>query len=53
MGDFGGKWDEEFSTVGDKGEIGFLDFGDYQSVCSYNPDQEGSVVISVPFPMSG
>ena len=53
MGDFGGKWDEEFSTVGDKGEIGFLDFGDDQSVCSYNPDQEGSVVISVPFPMSG
>ncbi|XP_050240644.1 probable RNA helicase SDE3 isoform X2 [Quercus robur] len=53
MGDFGGKWDEEFSTVGDKGEIGFLDFGDDQSVCSYNPDQEGPVVISVPFPMSG
>jgi helicase MOV-10 len=53
MGDFGGKWDEEFSTVGDKGEIGFLDFEDDKSVCSYNPTEEGPVVISVPFPMSG
>ncbi|KAB1214695.1 putative RNA helicase SDE3 [Morella rubra] len=43
------KWDEECSTIGDKGEIGFIDFKDDISVCSYSPIEEGPVVISVPF----
>ncbi|GAB4835962.1 Probable RNA helicase sde3 [Ancistrocladus abbreviatus] len=43
-------WDEERSVIGDKGEIGFIDFEDDRSVCSYNPGEEGPIIISVPFP---
>ncbi|WCJ23821.1 P-loop containing nucleoside triphosphate hydrolases superfamily protein [Euphorbia peplus] len=42
--------DDEYSVIGDKGEIGFIDFQDDKSVCSYNPMEEGPVIISVPFP---
>lgn len=50
MDAFGGKWDDdECSVIGDKGEVGFIDFDDDKSVCSYNPVDEGPIVISVPF----
>ncbi|KAK9288065.1 hypothetical protein L1049_016511 [Liquidambar formosana] len=52
MGSVG--WDDdECSVIGDKGEIGFIDYEDDKSVCSYNPIEEGPVVISVPFPFVG
>jgi len=42
--------DEERSVIGDKAEIGFLDFEEEKSVCSY-VDYEGvPVVVSAPFP---
>ncbi|XP_050220618.1 probable RNA helicase SDE3 [Mercurialis annua] len=45
------KWDDEYSVIGDKAEIGFLDYEDDQSVCNYDPNKEdGSVIISAPFP---
>ena len=51
MGTLDGKWDDdEYSVIGDKGEIGFIDYQDDKSVCSYNPIEEGPVVISAPFP---
>lgn len=46
-----GDWGEECSVIGDKGEIGFIDYEDDRSVCSYNPAEEGPIVISVPFPL--
>lgn len=42
--------DGEYSVIGDKGEIGYIDYEDDKSVCSYNPTDEGLVAISVPFP---
>ncbi|CAK9160682.1 unnamed protein product [Ilex paraguariensis] len=51
MGTHGDKWDEEWSVIGDKGDIGFIDFEDCKSVCSYNPTEESEIVISVPFPL--
>ncbi|XP_059632488.1 probable RNA helicase SDE3 [Cornus florida] len=53
MGTVGDQWDEERSVIGDKGDIGFVDFNDDRSVCSYNPTEEGPVCISVPFPLVG
>lgn len=48
-----GLSDEEYSYIGDKGDIGFIDFEDCKSLCSYNPCQESQIVnISVPFPLS-
>lgn len=47
--DSGGKWDEECSTIGDKGEVGFIDFEDDQSVCGNDPIGEGPIIISHPF----
>ncbi|XP_065863274.1 probable RNA helicase SDE3 [Euphorbia lathyris] len=50
MGTIDGKWDDDqFSVIGDKGEIGFIDYQDDKSVCSYNPNEEGPVIVSVPF----
>jgi helicase MOV-10 len=43
------KWGDECSTIGDKGEIGFIDYEDDKSVCSYNTTEEGPIVISAPF----
>ncbi|XP_057771655.1 probable RNA helicase SDE3 [Salvia miltiorrhiza] len=52
MGTIHDKSDDEYSYVGDKGDIGFIDFDNCQSVCSYNPAEESDVVnISVPFPL--
>ncbi|GAB2217620.1 hypothetical protein Droror1_Dr00000820 [Drosera rotundifolia] len=46
----GDKRLEEYSYIGDKGEIGFLDFEEDKSICSYHPSEEGPSIISVPFP---
>ncbi|GAV89955.1 AAA_11 domain-containing protein/AAA_12 domain-containing protein [Cephalotus follicularis] len=46
----GDKWDDEYSVIGDKGEIGYIDYEEVKSVCSYNPVEEGPIVISFPFP---
>ncbi|XP_047983533.1 probable RNA helicase SDE3 isoform X1 [Salvia hispanica] len=52
MGTVHDKSDDEYSYVGDKGDIGFIDFDNCQSVCSYNPADESEIVnISVPFPL--
>ncbi|GAV64228.1 AAA_11 domain-containing protein/AAA_12 domain-containing protein [Cephalotus follicularis] len=41
--------DDEYSVIGDKGEIGFIDYEDDKSVFG-DPNEEGEVIISVPFP---
>ncbi|CAN1807996.1 Probable RNA helicase SDE3 [Linum perenne] len=43
--------DGEYSVIGDKGEIGYIDYQDDKSVCNYDPMEEGPVIISVPFPL--
>lgn len=54
MSTVGDKSDDEYSVIGDKGDIGFVDFGNCKSVCNYNPAEESDVVnISVPFPLVG
>lgn len=42
--------DGEYSVIGDKGEIGFIDYEEDRSVLCYDPTEEGPVKISVPFP---
>ncbi|CAL5397419.1 unnamed protein product [Camellia sinensis] len=44
------RCDDDFSVIVDKGEIGFLDFEDDKSLCAYDPNEEGPVLISIPFP---
>lgn len=45
--------DDEYSVIGDKAEIGFIDFEDDKSVYAYDPSEEGApVVISTPFPFT-
>ncbi|XVE81647.1 hypothetical protein DITRI_Ditri15bG0082000 [Diplodiscus trichospermus] len=44
-----GEWDDEYSVIGEKGEIGFIDYEKEKSVRDYNA-LEGPVVISAPFP---
>lgn len=52
MGTVVNESDDEYSVIGDKGDIGFIDLKDCESICSYNPYQESDVVvISVPFPL--
>ncbi|KAH0665897.1 hypothetical protein KY285_027103 [Solanum tuberosum] len=52
MGTISYKSDDEYSTITDKGDIGFVDFDKYKSAGSYNPNEESDiVVISVPFPL--
>ncbi|KAK4434783.1 putative RNA helicase SDE3 [Sesamum alatum] len=49
-----GKSDDEYSVIGDKGDIGFIDFENFNSLCSYNPSEESQIVnISVPFLLLG
>ncbi|KAL6581731.1 hypothetical protein OROMI_005745 [Orobanche minor] len=46
------KSDDEYSVIGDKGDIGFIDFDNCRSVCNYNPSDESQIVnISIPFPL--
>ncbi|KAL0457179.1 UNVERIFIED_CONTAM: putative RNA helicase SDE3 [Sesamum latifolium] len=52
MGTVRDKSDDEYSVIGDKGDIGFIDFENCKSICSYNPSEESEIVnISVPFPL--
>ncbi|XP_015079544.1 probable RNA helicase SDE3 [Solanum pennellii] len=52
MGTISYKSDDEYSTITDKGDIGFVDFDKYKSAGSYNPNEESDIVIiSVPFPL--
>ncbi|KAL2469853.1 putative RNA helicase SDE3 [Abeliophyllum distichum] len=52
MSTVGDKSDDEYSVIGEKGDIGFVDFGNFKSACNYNPAEESEVVsISVPFPL--
>lgn len=54
MGTLGeNKCDEEYSVIGEKPEVGFLDFEDDESLHSFNPCEEGSVVITIPFSFVG
>lgn len=53
MGTAVGTDDEDCSVIGDKGEIGFIDFEDEKSVCSYDLNEGGLVTISIPFPFDG
>lgn len=46
----GDNFDGEYAVIKDKGEIGFIDFEDDKSVTDYDPNEEGPVIISVPFP---
>lgn len=53
MGTLHEKSDDEYSHIGDKGDIGFIDIDNCQSVCSYNPAEESDIVnISIPFPLT-
>lgn len=49
MGTVGDNWGDDYSVIKDKGEISYIDYEDDKSVCSYNPIEEGPIVISVPF----
>lgn len=44
------EWGEEYSEIGDKGDVGFLDFEDDKSLSSFNPLEAGPIMISIPFP---
>ncbi|XP_021891275.1 probable RNA helicase SDE3 isoform X2 [Carica papaya] len=45
------SWEEEYFVMKEKGEIGFIDFDEDQSITSYNLRDEGPVSISIPFPL--
>ncbi|KAE8646088.1 probable RNA helicase SDE3 [Cucumis sativus] len=49
MGTIGDNWGDDCSVIKDKGEISYIDYEDDQSVCSYNPIEEGPIIVSVPF----
>ncbi|XP_027360164.1 probable RNA helicase SDE3 [Abrus precatorius] len=49
MSTVGYRSDEECSVIGGKAEIGFLDFEEEKSVCSYVVNDEDPVIVSVPF----
>lgn len=52
MGTVDDKSDDEYSVIGDKGDLGFIDIEKYKSSCSYDPNGESEIVaISVPFPL--
>ncbi|KAK7308013.1 hypothetical protein VNO77_41569 [Canavalia gladiata] len=49
MSTVGYRSDEECSVIGGKAEIGFLDFEEEKSVCSYVANEGAPVIVSVPF----
>ncbi|XP_022930285.1 probable RNA helicase SDE3 isoform X1 [Cucurbita moschata] len=49
MGTIGDNWGDDCSVIKDRGEISYIDYEDDKSVCSYNPIEEGPIIISVPF----
>lgn len=44
--------DETRSVISDVGDIGNVDFANDASFYNYNPENEGPIVISVPFPLT-
>lgn len=51
MGTVGDKSNDEYSVIGDKGEINFIDYANNKSACDYN-HEGGPLIISAPFPFS-
>lgn len=49
MSTVGYRSEDECSVIGEKAEIGFLDFEEERSVCSYVADDGAPVIVSVPF----
>ncbi|TKY71145.1 RNA helicase SDE3 [Spatholobus suberectus] len=49
MSTVGYRSDEECSVIGEKAEIGFLDFEEEKSVCSYVGNEGAPIIVSVPF----
>lgn len=49
MSTVGYRSKDECSVIGEKAEIGFLDFEEERSVCSYVADDGAPVIVSVPF----
>ncbi|XP_030456741.1 probable RNA helicase SDE3 [Syzygium oleosum] len=49
MGSLDDRSDDEYSVIGDKGEISFIDYQRDQSVCNYDLNEDDPVVVSVPF----
>lgn len=45
-----GHDDEVYSVIREKGEIGYIDIENDPSVCNYDPNEEGPIVVSIPFP---
>ncbi|KAL8205981.1 hypothetical protein R6Q57_009532 [Mikania cordata] len=43
--------DETRSVISDFGDIGNVDFANDASMYNYNPENEGPIVVSVPFPL--
>ncbi|KAK3042186.1 hypothetical protein RJ639_001306 [Escallonia herrerae] len=44
---------EECSVIGDKEDIGFIDYENDNSICNHNIHAEGPVIVSNPFPFEG
>ncbi|XAR54698.1 RNA helicase [Bertholletia excelsa] len=51
MGKVQTEGDGECSFIQQKGELGFIDYDDDKSVYTYDPDEEGPIFVSVPFPV--
>ncbi|KAI6693271.1 hypothetical protein NL676_020981 [Syzygium grande] len=49
MGSLDDRSDDEYSVIGDKGEISFIDYQRDQSVCNYDLNEDDPVLVSVPF----
>ncbi|XP_030543378.1 probable RNA helicase SDE3 [Rhodamnia argentea] len=49
MGSLDDRSDDEYSVIGDKGEISFIDYQRDQSVCSYDLNEDDPVAVSAPF----
>lgn len=53
MGTLEEKWDEEYSVIGQKEDIPFIDYQDDKSVCAYDQNEDDPVIISSPFSLVG
>lgn len=45
--------DDNYSTIGDRAEVSFLDFEVEKSIHGFEPTNEGPVIVSLPFPSIG
>lgn len=43
------KWDDEYSVIGGKGQIGYIDYKDDEFVSCNDLNEENPVIISAPF----